>query len=166
MLYNVSGLLREEVGATRKFPIEPEEPVHGGRVQLVRVPHGVLVRCQADVMLEAQCGRCLVPFCYPATVEFEELYQQQVDLVSGHRVEIEDPEEAFVIGLDHTIDIREGVRQYSEMAAEMRPLCRPDCPGICPVCGSDLNIAPCQCDRTPADPRWAALFALQRSNNG
>lgn len=166
MFFNVSGLLREEVGATRKFTLEPEDPVRWGRVELVRVPNGVLVRCHASVTLEADCGRCLVPFCYPAEIGFEEIYQQQVDLIAGHRVELEDPDEGFVITLDNTIDIREGVRQYSEMAAEMRPLCRPDCPGLCPVCGSDLNIAPCQCDRTPADPRWAALIALQRSNNG
>jgi uncharacterized protein len=166
MFFNVSGLLRSEVGGTRHYTLEPEEPVLAGTVELLRVPTGVLVRCHASVMLEDQCSRCLVPFCYPADIGFEEIYQQQVDLVSGHRVELEDPDEAFLIALDNTIDIREGVRQYSEMAAEMRPLCKPDCPGICPVCGSDLNIAPCQCDRTPADPRWAALFALQRSNNG
>lgn len=165
-MFNVAGLLRSEVGASRHFTLEPEEPVRSGRVDLLRVPNGVLVHCHAAVILEAQCSRCLVPFCYPATIDFEEIYQQQVDLISGHHVEIEDAEEAFVIELDNTIDIREGVRQYSEMAAEMRPLCKLDCPGICPVCGSDLNIAPCQCDRTPADPRWAALFALQRSNNG
>lgn len=166
MLFNVSGLLRSEVGATRHFTLEPEEPVLAGRVELLRVPNGVLVRCHADVILEAQCSRCLVPFCYPASIDFEEIYQQQIDLISGHRIERDAEDETFVIELDNTIDIREGVRQYSEMAAEMRPLCKSDCPGICPVCGSDLNIAPCQCDRTPADPRWAALFALQRSNNG
>lgn len=166
MFFNVSGLLRSEVGATRHFTLESDEPVLAGRVELLRVPTGVLVRCDASVMLEAQCSRCLVPFCYPAEIGFEEIYQQQVDLVSGQRAELEDPDESFLITFDNTIDIREGVRQYSEMAAEMRPLCKLDCPGICPVCGSDLNIAPCQCDRTPADPRWAALFALQRSNNG
>lgn len=166
MLFNVSGLLRSEVGASRRYEIEAEEPVHGGSAELIRVPTGVLVRAHASVMLEAQCSRCLVPFCYPTEVEFEEIYQQQLDPITGHRLTLEEGEDAFLIELDNLIDIREGVRQYSEMAAEMRPLCNADCPGLCPVCGSDLNIAPCQCDRTPADPRWAALFALQRSNNG
>lgn len=166
MFFNVSGLLRSEVGATRNFTLEKEDPVLAGQVELLRVPNGVLVRCEAEVILEAQCSRCLVPFCYSANIGFEEVYQQQVDLLSGHRIEHDDEDDTVLISLDNTIDIREGVRQYSEMAAEMRPLCKPDCPGLCPVCGADLNIAPCQCDRTPADPRWAALFALQRSNNG
>ena len=81
----------------------------------------------------------------------------------GRMPEPEDGE-AFRIGLDNTIDISEAVRQYSEVAAEMQPLCRPDCPGICPVCGQDLTIGDCSCDRTPVDPRWAALAALKRSN--
>ncbi len=166
MLFNVAQLLRQAVGATRQYTLEPEAPVLHGQVELLRVPNGVLVRCNAEVTLEAQCSRCLAQFCYPTEIGFEEIYQQQVDLVAGHRVEVEDDDEAFLISLDNTIDISEGVRQYSEMAAEMRPLCKADCPGLCLVCGSDLNIALCQCDRTPADPRWAALFALQRSNNG
>lgn len=162
MLFNVSTLLREPVGSTRRYALEPEVPVHGGTVELLRVPAGVLVRTRAVVLLEAACSRCLSPFAYPAHISFEEIYYQQVDLHSGVRLaEPEDPE-AFRIGLDNSIDISEAVRQYSEVAAAMQPLCRPDCPGICPVCGQDLSIGDCSCDRTPADPRWAALAALKR----
>ncbi|MGE3075999.1 MAG: DUF177 domain-containing protein [Dehalococcoidia bacterium] len=165
MLFNVSQLLREETGASRNYDLEPEGNVHSGHVELIRTPGGVLVRCRAEVGLEAECSRCLTPFGYMAQVEFEEVYAQQVDPVTGRRLEIEDPD-AFLIGADHSIDITEAVRQYSDMAAEMQPLCRPDCPGICPVCGTDMSIAPCQCDRTPIDPRWQALVALKRKTNG
>jgi uncharacterized protein len=165
MIFNVSQLIREETGASRRYPLEPEAPVRRGRVELIRTPGGVLVRCHADVLLEAQCSRCLAPFCYPESIDFEEVYVQQTDPVSGRQIPLEDPD-AFLISQSHTIDITEAVRQYTEMAAEMQPLCRPDCPGICPICGKDLSIATCQCDRTPIDPRWAALVALKRSTNG
>ena len=165
MIFNVSQLIREETGASRRYPLEPEAPVRRGRVELIRTPGGVLVRCHADVLLEAQCSRCLAPFCYPESIDFEEVYVQQTDPVSGRQIPLEDPD-AFLISQSHTIDITEAVRQYTEMAAEMQPLCRPDCPGICPICGKDLSIASCQCDRTPIDPRWAALVALKRSTNG
>lgn len=165
MLFNVSQLLRQEVGASRRYALEPEHPVHAGRVELIRTPGGVLVRCHAEVVLEDRCSRCLTPFGYPATIDFEEIYAQQVDLNSGRRMDVDD-DEAFLISLENTIDISEAVRQYSEMAAAMQPLCRPDCPGICPVCGTDLSIASCQCDRTPVDPRWAALVALKQKTNG
>ena len=165
MLFNVSQLLRSEVGASRRYDLEPEAPVHRGHVELIRTPGGILVRCEADVVLDADCSRCLAPFGYVAKIGFEEIYVQQVDLHTGRKAPIEDPD-AFRIGVDNTIDITEAVRQYSEMAAEMQPLCRPDCPGMCPICGTDMSIAPCQCDRTPLDPRWEALVALKQRTNG
>lgn len=164
MLFNVSQLLREHVGASRNYELEPELPVHGGHAELIRVPEGVLVRCEADVMLEANCSRCLAPFAYPAHIQFEEIYHQQYDVQTGARLEEPEDPDTFTISAHHEIDISEAVRQYSEMAAAMQPLCRPDCPGICPECGQDLTIAACRCDRTPVDSRWAALAALKRSN--
>ncbi len=164
MIFNVSQLLRQEIGASRRYELEPEGNVSAGHVELIRTPGGVLVRCKAIVGLEADCSRCLAPFGYEEAVEFEEIFAQQVDPVSGRRLETEP--DSFLIDTNHTIDITEAVRQYSEMAAAMQPLCRPDCPGICPVCGADMSIAPCQCDRTPVDPRWQALVALKRKTNG
>ncbi len=168
MRYNVAGLLKAEVGATRRHVIEPEAPVHRGSVVITRVPRGVLVACEAEVLIEAQCSRCLVAFAYPERVRFEEFYRQQVDLVDGHRIapiEGED-EDTFEIGLDNEIDISEAIRQYTELAAAMQPLCRVDCPGLCPECGVDLSMERCQCERAPFDPRWAGLLALRSRNDG
>lgn len=166
MQFNASQLLREPVGATRRYHLEPEPPVHRGSVELMRTPAGVLVRCQADVVIDAACSRCLAPFGDPRHISFEEVYYQQVDVLTGAPVKTEAESDSFLIDKNHTIDITEGVRQYSEMAAAMQPLCRPDCPGICPVCGQDLSITTCRCDRTPVDPRWGALAELMRSRNG
>lgn len=163
MLFNVSQLLREPVGSLRRYRLEPEEPMHKGEAELVRVPRGVLVRFSGDVLIDTVCSRCLTPFGYHADVEFEEVFEQQFDPVTGTRFEIEDPD-AFLVGHNHTIDIREAVRQYTDVAAAMQPLCRSDCPGICPECGQDLSIERCECDRTPVDSRWAALAALKRTN--
>ncbi len=166
MLFNVSQLLREPVGSTRQYELEPQPPVHSGTVELIRTPDGVLVRLDADVMLEADCSRCLVPFGYSKHISFEEIYHQQFDVLSGAKLPPPDEPEPFLINTNHTIDTTEAVRQYSEMAAEMQPLCRQDCPGFCPECGQDLTITNCRCDRAPVDHRWAALAALKHSSNG
>lgn len=164
MQFNVSQLLREHVGATRRYVLEPEPPIHRGAVEFVRTPDGVLVRFEGVVILDANCSRCLAAFGYPVEVEFEEVFVQQVDVVTGAKLPPPEDDESFMIDLSHTIDITEAVRQYSEVAAAMQPLCRPDCPGICPECGTDLNLGDCRCDRQPVDSRWAALAALKRSN--
>lgn len=166
MLFNVATLLREQPGSSRHYVLEPTPPVHHGEVDLIRTPDGVLVSCEADILLEDTCSRCLSPFAYPVHISFDEDYVQQVDVATGAHLPPPEDAEAFMIPLNHTIDITEAVRQYSEMAAAMQPLCRPDCPGICPVCGQDLSIAACRCDRGPVDSRWAALAALKRSTNG
>ncbi len=165
MLFNVSQLLREPIGSTRSYSLETQPPVHRGSAELIRTPNGVLVRCEADVVIEANCSRCLAPFGYPEHIDFEEIFVQRYDVTTGATLSTaDDDEEAFWISGHHTIDITEAVRQYTEMAAAMQPLCRPDCPGICPECGQDLTIATCRCERQPVDIRWAALAALKRSN--
>lgn len=164
MLFNVSQLLREPVGSTRHYRLEPEPPVHRGSARLTRVPSGVLVQADADVTVDTTCSRCLAPISTPEVIHFEEIYAQQVDPATGQRTTAPEDPESFLIDLNHTIDITEAVRQYTEMAAEMQPLCRPDCPGICPDCGQDLSLARCSCERTPVDFRWAALAALKPSD--
>lgn len=162
MEFNVSGLLRDPVGATRRYDLEREAPIHAGRVVLTRTPDGVLVAADIDVVIDTSCSRCLAPFGYPLRIHFDEIFVQQVDLLGGRLATPDDPD-TFLISTQHTIDITEAVRQYSEAAAAMQPLCREECPGICPVCGQDLSIAVCSCDRTPVDPRWEALAALRRN---
>jgi uncharacterized protein len=164
MQFNVSQLLREPVGGTRRYVLDPEPPVHRGTAELLRTPNGVLLRFEGEVVIDANCSRCLAAFGYPVDVHFEEIWVQQVDVATGARLPAPDDPDSFMIDLSHTIDITEAVRQYSEMAAAMQPLCRPDCPGICPECGTDLNLGDCRCDRQPIDARWAALGALKRSN--
>jgi uncharacterized protein len=167
MLFNVSVLLRSPVGDYRRYDLSGDSPVHHGKAVLTRTPNGVLVGVKATVVLDESCSRCLVPFGYPVQVEFEEVFVQQVDPVSGRRLPHEDePVEAFVISPDHMIDITEAVRQYSLMAAAMQPLCHPDCPGLCVECGKDLNLGSCSCDRAPIDSRWAALAVLKQPSNG
>jgi uncharacterized protein len=95
-------------------------------------------------------------------MEFDEIFVQQFDLSGGRLPAPEDPE-SFLIDDHHTIDITEAVRQYSETAAAMQPLCRPECPGICPHCGQDLSLGGCDCDRRLVDPRWEALASLRRN---
>lgn len=162
MLFNVSQLLQEHVGATRQHIIEPEGLVLGGTAELVRTPTGVLVRGKFRVTLQDECSRCLAAFSYDRPVKFEEVFYQQVDVTTGAAVETEAEEDSFLISRQHTIDISDTVRQYGEMAADMQPLCRPDCPGICAECGRDLNVSECDCTRAPLDSRWAALEALKQ----
>ena len=54
------------------------------------------------------------------------------------------------------------VREHVLLAVDDPRLCRPDCPGLCPVCGADLSAGPCECDAPVVDDRWAALDQLRQ----
>ncbi len=47
------------------------------------------------------------------------------------------------------------------LAMPVNPLCRPDCKGLCPICGANLNLEACDCHKEEEDPRMAPLRNLK-----
>jgi uncharacterized protein len=160
MQFNVAQLLLEPVGATRKHAVA-EWPVERGRVRLTRVLGGVMVEARLTVYIEEECSRCLAQFGTRLPVEFTDVFYQRADPRTGERIEVpEDEPDPFFIGADHIIDITEALRQYRELAVALQPLCRPDCPGLCQECGTDLASGRCECSPDLIDPRLAILTAF------
>ena len=62
---------------------------------------------------------------------------------------------------DDRLDIGAWVRDAIALALPEQILCRPECAGLCPVCGKDLNIEPHEHVDEVTDPRWAALEQLR-----
>ncbi|MBI3635882.1 MAG: DUF177 domain-containing protein, partial [Candidatus Rokubacteria bacterium] len=62
---------------------------------------------------------------------------------------------------DHDeLDVSRLVETETSLALPMKPLCRPDCRGLCPLCGGNRNVVSCTCETRPPDPRLAALRDL------
>lgn len=164
LAFNAAQLLRDAPGASRGYELAAAGPVRGGRVELVRIGAGALVRASLELALELECARCLAPLTAVAPVAFDEIYEQRYDVGSGARLPDDgaDPE-AFAISRNHVIDITEAVRQYGEAAAPMQPLCSDGCRGLCPQCGAERSAGDCACEPASGDPRWASLAALERS---
>jgi uncharacterized protein len=162
MLYDVSDLVQEGIGATRFYDVddfvrvERREPERiAGSVELLRTKAGVLVRAHVHLVEAEACSRCLRPLEETVQIDFEEEFQIETDEAAANV----DPD-AFVVDDENQLDLSEAVRQYREVCLDMQPLCRPDCRGLCPRCGSDLNIQTCDCENEAADNRWAGLAAL------
>ena len=60
------------------------------------------------------------------------------------------------------VDLRPAIREQWILEVPAFALCRPDCKGLCPTCGADLNAGPHQCAETTADPRWDSLRKLKK----
>jgi uncharacterized protein len=151
MRINVAQLLKQPVGRVRQYRIE--EGGIRGKVRLLRINRGILVTAALEGSVTSVCSRCLEEFECPLSLDFEEEYFTSKDV---------SPEEAdgFVIGEDHMLDLSEAIRQHTLLMLPMKPICREDCAGLCPVCGKNLNYGPCSCIQESSHSHWAPLQSL------
>lgn len=116
---------------------------------------GVTVRGELKVEYTRQCSLCLSPVAARAECEFEDMFYKEQNP--------EDPNDLFLIE-NYTIDMTAYAESLVFLNMPMTAKCRPDCKGMCPVCGANLNISQCSCGRadTPSDTRkpFAALEDL------
>ena len=112
---------------------------------------GVCYRVSGKVRTKKhfQCDRCLADSVAEQEHGFQEEFSHEAD-ESG---------EAEIFAGD-SIDIEPLVRDTLLASQSLSNLCRPDCKGLCPVCGHNLNDGDCGCDRFVPDPRLAGLEQL------
>ena len=111
------------------------------------------------------CGRCLGSFEMPIESEFALTYCQREpapDKSGPNQEELElTAEDMELIHYQgEEINLENEIQEQVVLAFPIRPLCRPDCRGLCPTCGADLNTAECTCDRSPSGGQFDALKKL------
>lgn len=131
----------------------PGAPIHVD-LHLESVNDGVLVTGSVSAPWHGECRRCLAAAGDTAVAAIDERYQYEVT----------DPD-AFPIEHDQ-LDLEPLVREAILLELPEAPLCRPDCAGLCPTCGVDLNTTTCACAAPPSDARWGALDDLKRQLEG
>lgn len=110
--------------------------------------------------LEVTCGRCLEPFKFPVSADFDLIYLPHTENTGEGEVPVEDEDLATAFYRDETIDLGQLIREQFYLALPMKPLCQEACRGLCPQCGTNLNTGTCACVPRWTDPRLAALKAL------
>ena len=114
---------------------------------------GIVVTGAVGTAWEGECRRCLQTARGNVRAEVREIYRPHPP---GEPAD----EETYPLGADH-LDLRPLARDAILLALPVAPLCRPDCAGLCPSCGADLNVDRCDCPPARSDLRWAALDALR-----
>lgn len=122
----------------------------------------ILVRGGVKTTVGAECRRCLTPLELPVDVELLfVLVPAGGDLAgSGEGAPMDEALHPYDSGA-RELDLGSLVREELVLSVPAWPVCRPDCRGLCPRCGADLNESVCTCAREESDPRWAALRALR-----
>lgn len=123
---------------------------------LTSVAEGIYVTGTADVVLEGECVRCLDPVRMEVPVDLAELYLYPE---AHERAEDERDEEAVEMFTTdgEVLDLEPMLRDTVVIGLPFQPLCRPDCPGLCPVCGERLADLPADHSHEVIDPRLRVL---------
>jgi uncharacterized protein len=156
-----SRVSREGDAKRLEIPVDGISFQSGVRVELdvLQADHAYyctgVVRC--DVLLE--CSRCLkkYPLTLRGDIDFSIREAGEVQHLDG----TEAPDIQIVIPSGSSrVDISDPVRETIILEIPLKPLCDPDCRGLCPRCGVNLNEQECNCKVEATDTRWDGLRGL------
>jgi uncharacterized protein len=123
------------------------------RIDVSRQSDGYAFRLSFPLHLEGPCMRCLEAAAVDTEVDAREVDQRDTD----------DEELRSPYIVDDDLDLGRWVHDAAALATPTRVLCRPDCAGLCPICGESLNdVDPSAHEHdTGPDPRWDKLKELR-----
>jgi uncharacterized protein len=141
-----------EFGGQRYIPV-PEQVT--ADFEVTRATSGTVFRLSFTTRLHGPCYRCLGDAVLEVPIDVRE-----------YQAESRDDEELATEYLDaDTLDVSAWAKDAVALALPDKILCRPDCAGLCPECGKNLNDEPHQHEETAVDSRWAALEALREAQS-
>ncbi len=150
--------------------IELDETVTVESVKTVSPLHAVLKltttgsEVQVDGTLEGEvellCSRCLNAYTMKVRSQVNVVYEPSDTINREERHKLKSDELDIGFYRDDTLDTDEVLAEQLLLNMPMKPLCSPECKGICPKCGADLNVSGCKCSGSEIDPRLKVLEQL------
>ena len=160
MLLDLKDII-EVPGASKPFEalLETDRLLTSGIVSMRRAPvaRGRVFNTAGLLRLEGELKAEMVCVCDRCGVTFER--EKCLNISLPLSVSEEDDGEAFPLTGD-ALELDDALETVFLLDAETKCLCRPDCRGLCPVCGKNLNEGPCGCGKRSVDPRFAVLEQL------
>jgi len=157
---NVGFIVHQEVGYKHEFSFEYEQIQISddldlrhfeGVAYIGRTPQGLIVQADFSAETTLECVRCLNEFDHSLDWQLTELYAFNKKSVS---------ESNLILPEDAHIDLQPLIREYALLEMPTKPICKPACKGLCPVCGEDLNQIDCGHKGISEDSPFSALKDL------
>ncbi len=143
----------EDMGVDCTAPVK-------GKIDFTNTGTLLLIEGNISTEIKFECGRCLTDFTMPVTSSIEEEFRLETigDSVQVLPIDEEDIETGLVN--NNILDVQELVRQNLLVALPIGPLCKPECKGLCPTCGENLNVRKCSCPPVEPESPFKALADL------
>jgi len=152
-------MLHEGVGFSRKFDFDlPQVRLEDlelaaflGIIRFTRTTQGLYGQGDFTAISSQQCVRCLDIYNHQLTTELAELFAYPPSTAT-------DPQ--LVVPATGILDLTPILRDNFLLAIPIRPICKPECKALCPICGGNPNLTACDHPATEIDPRFAVLKSL------
>jgi uncharacterized protein len=131
------------------------------RGQVVYADPGYFLRARLSYEQTLSCNRCLKPIVERAQSDVELMILVERGPEAGGEHALHEQDLGILYLQDELLETDPILIEQLQLNIPMKPLCREDCQGLCPVCGADRNTGACSCEESTTDPRWAALAALK-----
>jgi uncharacterized protein len=138
-----------DLGGERYLPVPQEAPAE---LAIVQATSGLVLDLRLGVRLHGPCMRCLADAVLDVDIDAREYHD--ADPAAGPELRSE-----YVV--DDQLELTAWARDAIALSLPVQILHAPDCKGLCPVCGKDLNVEPHEHDEETPDPRWAVLEELR-----
>jgi uncharacterized protein len=152
------GLRIDDVAALAPAFTDPSWRLESVDVQIDADGTEVFVRGRAAATMPLTCSRCAEAFPGRADVDIDVRLVPRPRAADSVELGADDLDVDFYD--NDELDLARVVENETTLALPMKPLCRPDCRGLCAVCGANRNVVACTCASRPPDPRLAALRDL------
>jgi uncharacterized protein len=157
---NVGFIVNQAIGYSRDFSFEIPELSFSdelsvqnlrGNIAVSRTTEGLLIQVKGQAQTGVECVYCLDSFRQILKLDFVEIYT-----FPAHAVE----DTELILPDDLQINLSPLIGEYLQLDIPIGPVCKPDCKGLCPICGENLNYSSCNHSDEPVDPRLSVLKKL------
>ena len=167
----VASLLAEPAGSIRSIDLAglwiplsegPRQSSPGdGALRLTRTNRGIYAAGKFGTTIAESCSRCLRDIDLAVEIVVEEEFLPSIDATTGAATEGTLEPDVARLTEAHELDLGALLADELWLVDPIAPVCRPDCPGLCPFCGADLTTGPHDHDDDAVDPRLASLAGLR-----
>lgn len=159
---DISYLVKESPGTRKEFDFNftqlslPEDLLLvdiQGKISISVTEDGVVADGKIRALTRLLCSRCLEDYWQPVNISFTEMFTKHPIENSPNNLEQQLPS-------DGSLDLTPIIRDYAVLDIPISQVCKPDCKGLCPVCGGNLNQEDCGHRQESIDPRMEGLREL------
>ncbi len=132
-----------------------------GQLSIRKIMPEVVIQGEITANAELECSRCLKNYSSEINAPIIVTYHPAGELKAEGKRQIREDELETGFYFGDELDLTELLKEQILLNVAMKPLCSETCKGICPKCGTDLNVNKCSCSLDKTDSRLEGLKELK-----